>query len=142
MSLSNNKLIDQFVKKTKHKEQHTATHSKLDQLITAVGHTVVDISNSAGIAAGFTHTFPSVDITASNGIFEFELAGTLGHANMTFSLEVSQNNVDFFPFPILFTIIGNNVSSNFDMVFRYHRIKVTNNSGSTHSISYIESGRH
>lgn len=142
MSLSSRKVNQHLIKNTVAKAQSSFNHDKLDQIITAVGHTVIDVANVAGIGGSFTHTFPVVDITASNGIFEFELAGNLGHADMTFGLEVSQNNIDFFPFPILFTIMGNNVSSSFDMVFRYHRIKVTNNTASTHTVSYIESGRH
>ena len=142
MSLSSRKANQHLIKNTVAKAQLSSTHDKLDKIQTAVGHTVIDVANVAGIAGSLTHTFPVVDITASNGIFEFELAGNLGHSNMDFGIEVSQNNIDWFPFPILFTIIGLNVSSTFDMVFRYHRIKVTNNTGSTHSVSYIESGRH
>ena len=114
----------------------------LTSIRTAVEHTVVEISNSTVIIGGVTVTFPTVDISASNGIFEFQFAGHLGHNNMTFALEVSQNNVDFHPFPVVFTIIGNNVSATFDMVFRYHRIKATNNTGGNYSVNFIESGRH
>ena len=148
-SPSNRKLVSHLLKNTRNKEQNSNIivniddiEPKLDQIITAVGHTVIYISNVAGIAGGYTHIFPSVDITGSNGIFEFELAGTLGHSNMDFSLEVSQDNVTFFPFPTLFTIMGTNVSATFDMVFRYHRIKCTNNTGSVHTVTFIESGRH
>jgi len=61
---------------------------------------------------------------------------------MDFNLEVSQNNIDWYPFPTVFTIMGTNVSATFDMVFRYHRIKVTNNTGANYSVQFIESGRH
>ena len=114
----------------------------LTSIRTAVEHTVVEISHSTVIIGGVTVTFPTVDISASNGIFEFQFAGHLGHSNMTFALEVSQNNVDFHPFPVVFTIIGNNVSATFDMVFRYHRIKATNNTGGNYSVNFIHSGRH
>jgi len=143
------KLVSHLIKNTRNKDQNSniivnidEIEPKLDQLITAVGHTVIDIANTTTVAGGATHVFPEVDISPGNGIFEFELAGQLGHANMDFSLEVSQNNIDFFPFPIIFQILGTNVSATFDMVFRYHRISVTNNTGSSYSVNYIESGRH
>ena len=143
------KAISHLIKNSRSRDQNQeiilntdGIEPKLDQIITAVGHTVVNISNSTVIIGGITVTFPTVDISASNGRFEFQFAGHLGHSNMTFGLEVSQNNVDFHPFPVVFTIIGNNVSATFDMVFRYHRIKATNNTGSNYSVNFIESGRH
>ena len=148
-SPSNRKAINHLIRNSRHRDQNKEIilniddiEPKLDQIITAVGHTVIDISNSTVIIGGTTVTFPAVDITSSNGIFEFEMAGTLGHANMDFNLEVSQNNIDWYPFPTVFTIMGTNVSATFDMVFRYHRIKVTNNTGANYSVQFIESGRH
>lgn len=148
-SPSNRKAINHLIRNSRHRDQNKEIilniddiEPKLDQIITAVGHTVIDISNSTVIIGGTTVTFPAVDITSSNGIFEFEMAGTLGHSNMDFNLEVSQNNIDWFPFPTVFTIMGTNVSATFDMVFRYHRIKVTNNTGANYSVQFIESGRH
>lgn len=148
-SPSNRKAINHLIRNSRHRDQNKEIilniddiEPKLDQIITAVGHTVIDIANSTVIIGGTTVTFPAVDITSSNGIFEFEMAGTLGHANMDFNLEVSQNNIDWYPFPTVFTIMGTSVSSTFDMVFRYHRIKVTNNTGANYSVQFIESGRH
>lgn len=148
-SPSNRKAINHLIRNSRHRDQNAeiilntdGIEPKLDQIITAVGHTVIDISNSTVIIGGTTVTFPEVDITSSNGIFEFEMAGTLGHSNMDFNLEVSQNNIDWYPFPTVFTIMGTNVSATFDMVFRYHRIKVTNNTGANYSVQFIESGRH
>ncbi len=148
-SPSNRKAINHLIRNNRHRDQNKeiilnidGIEPKLDQIITAVGHTVIDIANSTVIIGGTTVTFPAVDITSSNGIFEFEMAGTLGHSNMDFNLEVSQNNIDWFPFPTVFTIMGTNVSATFDMVFRYHRIKVTNNTGANYSVQFIESGRH
>jgi len=148
-SPSNRKAINHLIRNNRHRDQNKEIilniddiEPKLDQIITAVGHTVLEISNTAGIANGVTHTFPTVDISNLNGIFEFQIAGSLTHASANFELEVSQNNIDWYPFPTVFTIMGTNVSATFDMVFRYHRIKVTNNTGANYSVQFIESGRH
>ena len=145
-SPSNRRAINHLIRNNRHRDQNAeiilntdGIEPKLDQIITAVGHTVID---TAGIANGVTHTFPTVDISNLNGIFEFQIAGSLTHASANFELEVSQNNIDFFKFPIHFLQFGTEVSATFDMVFRYHRLKVTNTSGSTASFDYIESGRH
>jgi len=86
-SPSNRKAINHLIRNNRHRDQNKeiilnidGIEPKLDQIITAVGHTVIDISNSTVIIGGTTVTFPAVDITSSNGIFEFEMAGTLGHA--------------------------------------------------------------
>ena len=142
MSLSSRKANNHLLKNTVTKAQLTASHDKLDKIQTAIGHTVIDVSNTSTIAATTTFFFPKVDITDSNGKFEFNLAGVIGHADMDFSLEVSQNNIDWFQYPILFTTMGLNVSATFDMVFRYHRIKVTNNDASPNTVNFIQSGRH
>ena len=148
-SPSNRKVVNHLIKNTRYRNQNQEIilntdeiEPKLDQIITAVAHTVMDISVSTVIIAGLTTTMAPVDISGSNGIFKFQFAGTLTHSNMSFAVEVSQNNVDWHPFPILFTTINNNVSSTYDMVYRYHRISVSNNTGGNHSINYIQSGRH
>ena len=116
--------------------------SLLADIKTAVQHTAIDVTGAHSIAGGAQHTFPAVDIGTNSGIFEFEIAGVLGHANMDFSLLVSHDNITYYTFPVLFQIIGLNLSSTFDMLFRYHRIRVVNNTGTTHTIDYIQSGRH
>ncbi len=114
----------------------------LGDIKTGVQHTVFELTHTASINPGMHHYFANVDIGATNGIYKFEIAGTIGNANMAFDFEVSHDGITFFSFPNIVTIIGTNFSATFDMVFRYHRLKVTNHHISTHSVNFIQAGRH
>jgi len=114
----------------------------LTDVKTGVQHTVFEIAESASINPGMHFYTTPVDIGGTNGIYKFEVAGSSGHNNMSFDFEVSHNGVTYFSFPNIVTIIGTKFSATFDMVFRYHRIKITNHDISTHTVSFIQAGRH
>lgn len=121
---------------------NSTTRETLFEMNKSVRHTVINVRKVDLLTPGATKTFPSVDIGKDNGIFEFEFTGTVSHIDMDITLQVSQDNIEFFDFPNVFTKLGLNIYSKFDMIFQYHRVVVVNSTPDVRSITYIESGRH
>ena len=114
----------------------------LTSIRTAVEHTVITATHSLTIASGITHGFNAVDIGGTNGQYKFEVAGALSDPGLVFSIEVSQDGITYYPYPHTFTILGSNISAVYDMTFRFHKIKVSNSTGSSQTVNLIHSGRH
>ena len=118
--------------------------TRLEAIKVGVQHSSIDVAQTQLIAGGTTHTFAAVDTASdNNGLYKFQLAGTVGHTNFDFELQVSQDGVTYYSYPhVLFTITNSTVFTHFDLAFRHHRIRATNNTASDYTVTYIESGRH
>ena len=118
--------------------------TRLDAIKAGVEHSSIDVAQTTLVGAGVTHTFTAVDTGSSNnGLYKFQIAGTVGHSNFDFELLVSQDDVTYYSYPhAYFTITNSTVFAHFELAFRYHRIRSTNHTGHDHTVTYIESGRH
>tara|TARA_R110000787_G_scaffold92129_2_gene193951 strand:- start:367 stop:834 length:468 start_codon:yes stop_codon:yes gene_type:complete len=84
-----------------------------------------------------------IDITAASGIYKFHWTGTESSQQLTYVVWVSSDNITFYPFAsALFLKINGFVSCEFDTVFRYHKVIVTNNTGAAQTTTLIYAGRH
>lgn len=108
----------------------------------AVEHKIFSNSHSQIIPASSSVDLPVVDIGTTDGIFKFEIVGSLSIATLQLEIEVSNNGILFLPFPHLFTTLGLHISATYDMTFRYHKIKITNPEISSKAITVLQSGRH
>ena len=87
-------------------------------------------------AASETLSTPSIDITSSSKIFNFQWIGTTDSSHLEFTIHASNNGVDFFPIPsALFLKTGSNLECSYPMPFRYHKLTVVNTHASTASTS-------
>ena len=115
---------------------------KLDQIILNTDHSVIYSSYSNTILSGVTVNTPTIDIGAISGIFTAQLAGSAGHANLVFILEVSIDSNLWYEYPIAVLHLNGSISSQWTQTFRYSRVKITNPLGNDYAVDIIVASRH
>jgi len=99
-------------------------------------------SHSLTIAGNSSTTTSVTDLGANSGVYKIQLAGTTDHNNIDIVIQVSNDNSTYFDYnESIFTISSGSISGSFDLAFRYYKLEITDNSGSTANIELIESGK-
>ena len=98
--------------------------------------------HSLSIVGHGSQTTPTTDLGADSGAYKINVAGTTDVNNIDIIIEVSNDNATFYDYnESIFTISAGKISGSFDLTFRYYRLKITDNSGSTATVNLIESGK-
>ena len=114
--------------------------TKLDSLIVNTNHNEYINSTTATIGAGATTSTSATDLQTSTSIHHLQIVGTTTNTNLDIKLKVSTDNVTYYEMPsISLTTIGTVLSGCGDLNFRYYKIDITNNHGSSVDVTLIDS---
>ena len=116
--------------------------TKLDSVIE---NTAID-SYSGSISFSFTGTetlyTPVLDLGVKSKCYNFAWVGVESSSNFDYTIEVSSDNITFYPYPAsVFLRSGSNVSTNYSIPFRYHKLKIIHSHSSTQTVNLQYSGR-
>lgn len=99
-------------------------------------------SHSLSIPGNSSHTTATTDLGADSGVYKINIAGTSNVSNIDIVVQVSMDNLTFYDYnESIFTISAGKISGSFDLTFRYFKLEIKDNSGSTATINLIESGK-
>jgi len=110
--------------------------SKLDSVISNTSHSTFALSVGNTISASGSITTATTDFGLASPRVKVNYIGNCTSNSLNIIVEVSQNNVDFYPLhSFVFTQIGINFSCMGQTNFRYLRTKLTDTSGSSNTIN-------
>lgn len=118
--------------------------AKLDSIISNTNHNSINGSLDATLIAGGVGTSSTIDIGTNSGIYKFQWAGTESNQNVDYLIHTSNDNLTFHPYPSAVALkINGYISIEYDCVFRYHKLIVTNTHASQGTtLALVFSGRH
>lgn len=119
--------------------------SKLDTIIANTNHdTLVNGAYNFTIIAQAVAETPVINISAESGQYMFQWAGTESSTNLDYTIWTSTDNITFYPLPSALAVKTNGyVSIEYNMMFQYHKLKITNTHASqSSSVTIVYSGRH
>ena len=116
--------------------------TKLDSVI--VNTAIDSYSGSTSLAFTTSETLytPVIDLGIKSKCYNFAWVGVESSHNFDYTIEVSTDNVTFYPYPSsVFLRSGSNVSTNYSIPFRYHKVKIVHSHSSSQTVNLSYSGR-
>ena len=121
--------------------------NKLDSVITNT--LVVPITGNivSVLGGGATVNSSPIDIGLTSGVYKVQWAGTESVAHLDYTLMVSSDNITYHPFhsvvALRFGVGGGTISLEYNMVFRYHKLKIVNTDAAVSAtVDLVYSSRH
>ena len=119
--------------------------AKLDAIIANTNHdTLVNGAYNFTILAQAVAETPVINISAESGQYMFQWAGNESSTNLEYTIWTSTDNITFYPLPSALAVKTNGyVAIEYNMMFQYHKLKITNTHAShSSSLTIVYSGRH
>ena len=117
---------------------------KLDTIISNTNHNSITGSLDSTLIAGGVVSSSTIDIGINSGVYKFQWAGVESNQNVDYVIHTSNDNITFHPYPSAVALkINGYISIEYDCVFRYHKLIVTNTHASQGTtLGLVFSGRH